>query len=216
MMKSDISNYRKSYLKGFLSKNGIFDNPLKLFNKWFDEISDTNLEIEINAMTLSTIDNDGFPRNRVVLLKYFSEEGFIFFTNYNSNKAKSILSNNKVSLSFFWEQMERQIIIKGSAFKTSDDVSENYFNSRPLGSKIGALVSAKQSSVIPSRSFLENKFEKIKKQFENSQISRPLNWGGFIVKPIEYEFWQGRENRLHDRIRYINKDSKWIIERLSP
>ena len=216
MMKSDISNYRKSYLKGFLSKNEIFDNPLKLFNKWFDEISDTNLEIEINAMTLSTIDNEGFPRNRVVLLKYFSEEGFIFFTNYNSNKAKSILSNNKVSLSFFWEQMERQIIIKGSAFKTSDDVSENYFNSRPLGSKIGALVSAKQSSVIPSRSFLENKFEKIKKQFENSQISRPLNWGGFIVKPIEYEFWQGRENRLHDRIRYINKDSKWIIERLSP
>ena len=216
MMKSDISNYRKSYLKGFLSENEIFDNPLKLFNKWFDEISDTTLEIEINAMTLSTIDNDGFPRNRVVLLKYFSEEGFVFFTNYNSNKAKSILSNNKVSLSFFWEQMERQIIIKGRAFKTSDDVSENYFNSRPLGSKIGALVSAKQSSVIPSRSFLENKFEKIKKQFENSQISRPLNWGGFIVKPIEYEFWQGRENRLHDRIRYINKDSKWIIERLSP
>ena len=215
-MKSDISDYRKSYLKGFLSENEIFDNPLKLFNKWFDEISDTTLEIEINAMTLSTIDNDGFPRNRVVLLKYFSEEGLIFFTNYNSNKAKSILSNNKVSLSFFWEQMERQIIIKGRAFKTSDDVSENYFNSRPLGSKIGALVSAKQSSVIPSRSFLENKFEKIKKQFENSQISRPLNWGGFIVKPIEYEFWQGRENRLHDRIRYINKDSKWIIERLSP
>ena len=215
-MKSDISNYRKSYLKGFLSENEIFDNPLKLFNKWFDEISDTTLEIEINAMTLSTIDNDGFPRNRVVLLKYFSEEGFIFFTNYNSNKAKSILSNNKVSLSFFWEQMERQIIIKGKAFKTSDDVSENYFNSRPLGSKIGALVSDKQSSVIPSRSFLEDEFEKIKKQFENSQISRPLNWGGFIVKPIEYEFWQGRENRLHDRIRYIKKDSNWITERLSP
>ena len=216
MMKSDISNYRKSYLKGFLSENEIFDNPLKLFNKWFDEISDTTLEIEINAMTLSTIDNDGFPRNRVVLLKYFSEEGFIFFTNYNSNKAKSILSNNKVSLSFFWEQMERQIIIKGKAFKTSDDVSENYFNSRPLGSKIGALVSAKQSSVIPSRSFLEDEFEKIKKKFENSQISRPRNWGGFIVKPIEYEFWQGRENRLHDRIRYIKKGGKWITERLSP
>ena len=216
MMKSDISNYRKSYLKGFLSENEIFNNPLKLFNKWFDEISNTTIENEINAMTLSTIDNDGFPRNRVVLLKYFSEEGFIFFTNYNSNKAKSILSNNKVSLSFFWEQMERQIIIKGRAFKSSDDVSENYFNSRPLGSKIGALVSAKQSSVIPSRSFLEDEFEKIKKQFENSQISRPLNWGGFIVKPIEYEFWQGRENRLHDRIRYIKKGGKWITERLSP
>ena len=215
-MKSDISDYRKSYLKGFLSENEIFENPLKLFNKWFDEISENNLEIEINAMTLSTIDNDGFPRNRVVLLKYFSDEGFTFFTNYNSNKAKSILINNKVSLSFFWEKMERQIIIKGRAFKTTDDISDKYFNSRPLGSKIGALVSSNQSSVIPSRSFLEDEFKKIKKQFENSKISRPLNWGGFIVKPIEYEFWQGRENRLHDRIRYNQKDNKWIIERLSP
>ena len=215
-MKSDISDYRKSYLKGFLSESEIFENPLKLFNKWFDEISVNNLEIEINAMTLSTIDNDGFPRNRVVLLKYFSDEGFTFFTNYNSNKAKSILINNKVSLSFFWEKMERQIIIKGRAFKTTDDISDKYFNSRPLGSKIGALVSPNQSSVIPSRSFLEDEFKKIKKQFENSKISRPLNWGGFIVKPIEYEFWQGRENRLHDRIRYNQKDNKWIIERLSP
>lgn len=215
-MKSDISDYRKSYLKGFLSESEIFENPLKLFNKWFDEISENNLEIEINAMTLSTIDNDGFPRNRVVLLKYFSDEGFTFFTNYNSNKAKSILINNKVSLSFFWEKMERQIIIKGRAFKTTDDISDKYFNSRPLGSKIGALVSSNQSSVIPSRSFLEDEFKKIKKQFENSKISRPLNWGGFIVKPIEYEFWQGRENRLHDRIRYNQKDNKWIIERLSP
>ena len=215
-MKSDISNYRKSYRKGFLLEHEVLENPLKLFNKWFDEISETNLEIEINAMTLSTIDNDGFPRNRVVLLKYFSDEGFTFFTNYNSNKAKSILKNNKVSLSFFWEKMERQIIIKGSAFKTSKDISNSYFNSRPLGSKIGALVSSNQSSVIPSRSFLEDEFEKIKKQFENRPISRPLNWGGFIVKPIEYEFWQGRENRLHDRIRYKKKDRKWIIERLSP
>jgi pyridoxamine 5'-phosphate oxidase len=215
-MKSDISDYRKSYLKGFLSENEIFDNPLKLFNKWFDEISENNLEIEINAMTLSTIDNDGFPRNRVVLLKYFSDEGFTFFTNYNSNKAKSILNNNKVSLSFFWEKMERQIIIKGRAFKTTDDISDKYFKSRPLGSKIGALVSSNQSSVIPSRSFLEDEFKKIKKQFENTNISRPINWGGFIVKPIEYEFWQGRENRLHDRIRYNKKDNKWIIERLSP
>ena len=215
-MKSDISDYRKSYLKGFLSESEIFENPLKLFNKWFDEISENNLEIEINAMTLSTIDNDGFPRNRVVLLKYFSDEGFTFFTNYNSNKAKSISINNKVSLSFFWEKMERQIIIKGRAFKTTDDISDKYFNSRPLGSKIGALVSSNQSSVIPSRSFLEDEFKKIKKQFENSKISRPLNWGGFIVKPIEYEFWQGRENRLHDRIRYNQKDNKWIIERLSP
>ena len=215
-MKSDISDYRKSYLKGFLSESEIFENPLKLFNKWFDEISVNNLEIEINAMTLSTIDSNGFPRNRVVLLKYFSDEGFTFFTNYNSNKAKSILIDNKVSLSFFWEKMERQIIIKGRAFKTTDDISDKYFNSRPLGSKIGALVSSNQSSVIPSRSFLEDEFKKIKKQFENSKISRPLNWGGFIVKPIEYEFWQGRENRLHDRIRYNQKDNKWIIERLSP
>ena len=215
-MKSDISNYRKSYDKGYLSESEIFDKPLELFNKWFNEITSNRIDIEVNAMTLSTIDNDGFPRNRVVLLKYFSDEGFTFFTNYNSNKAKSILNNNKVSLSFFWEKMERQIIIKGNAFKTSDEISDNYFNSRPLGSKIGALVSSNQSSVIPSRSFLEDEFEKVKKQFETCQISRPFNWGGFIVKPIEYEFWQGRENRLHDRIRYNKKDNKWIIERLSP
>lgn len=215
-MNLDISNHRKSYNKGYLSENEIFNNPLKLFNKWFNEIASTSVDIEINAMTLSTIDKEGFPRGRVVLLKYFSEEGFIFFTNYNSNKAKSILNNNKVSLSFFWEKMERQILIKGKSHKTSDDVSDNYFNSRPLGSKIGALVSSNQSSVIPSRTFLENNFKKIKKQLENSKISRPINWGGFIVKPIEYEFWQGRENRLHDRIRYNKKNNKWIIERLSP
>tara|TARA_S200000501_G_scaffold369475_1_gene409018 strand:+ start:7535 stop:8182 length:648 start_codon:yes stop_codon:yes gene_type:complete len=215
-MKSDISNYRKSYNKGYLSENEIFDNPLKLFSKWFNEISLTSLDIEINAMTLSTIDKDGFPRNRVVLLKYFSEDGFTFFTNYKSNKAKAILNNNKVCLSFFWEKMERQILLKGKSYKTSDDVSDNYFDSRPLGSKIGALVSSNQSTVIPSRSYLEKKFKKIKKQFENSEISRPLNWGGFIVKPVEYEFWQGRENRLHDRIRYTKKNNKWIIERLSP
>lgn len=215
-MKSDLSNYRKSYNKGYLSEEEIFDSPLELFNKWFNEVSSTCLDIEINAMTLSTIDKEGFPRSRVVLLKYFSEEGFTFFTNYNSNKAKSILNNNKVSLSFFWEKMERQILIKGESFKTSEVVSDNYFNSRPSGSKIGALVSSDQSSVIPSRFFLENKFKEIKKEFENSEICRPLNWGGFIVKPIEYEFWQGRENRLHDRIRYNNKNNKWIIERLSP
>ena len=215
-MKSDLSNYRKSYNKGYLLEEGIFDSPLELFNKWFNEVSSTSLDIEINAMTLSTIDKEGFPRSRVVLLKYFSEEGFTFFTNYNSNKAKSILNNNKVSLSFFWEKMERQILIKGESFKTSEVVSDNYFNSRPSGSKIGALVSSDQSSVIPSRSFLENKFKEIKNEFKNSKISRPLNWGGFIVKPLEYEFWQGRENRLHDRIRYNKKNNKWIIERLSP
>ena len=215
-MKSDLSNYRKSYNKGYLSENEIFDSPIELFNKWFSEVSSISPDIEINAMTLSTIDKDGFPRSRVVLLKYFSDDGFTFFTNYNSNKAKSILNNNKVSLSFYWEKMERQIIIKGQSFKTSEVVSDNYFNSRPSGSKIGALVSSDQSSVIPSRSFLENKFKKIKKKYVNSEIYRPLNWGGFIVKPMEYEFWQGRENRLHDRIRYNKKNNKWIIERLSP
>jgi pyridoxamine 5'-phosphate oxidase len=146
-----------------LSENEIFDSPIELFNKWFSEVSSISPDIEINAMTLSTIDKDGFPRSRVVLLKYFSDDGFTFFTNYNSNKAKSILNNNKVSLSFYWEKMERQIIIKGQSFKTSEVVSDNYFNSRPSGSKIGALVSSDQSSVIPSRSFLENKFKKIKK-----------------------------------------------------
>ena len=167
-------------------------------------------------MTLSTIDNTGFPKGRVVLLKYYSNDGFVFFTNYNSEKSLSIENNNKVSISFFWEKHERQIIIKGFAKKTSKEISTNYFNSRPKGSKLGTLVSENQSSVIESKQFLVDRFHELEDKYIDEEILRPENWGGYIIAPIEYEFWQGGENRLHDRIRFRFTDNNWTHERLSP
>ncbi|MAU48678.1 MAG: pyridoxamine 5'-phosphate oxidase [Flavobacteriaceae bacterium] len=215
-MLRDISNLRKSYTQNSLDEVNLPSNPFLLFDNWFNEVKSTNSKSEVNAMTLSTIDSNGYPNARIVLLKFFSNEGFIFFTNYNSNKATSIESNNKVSISFFWEDFERQVIIKGNAKKTNEDISSNYFNSRPKGSQIGALVSERQSSVIPSKDFLIEKFNSLIQEFENKDIPRPENWGGFIVNPVEYEFWQGGENRLHDRIRYKLVNNLWKIDRLSP
>ena len=215
-MLRDISNLRKSYTQNNLDEVNLPSSPFILFDNWFNEVKSTNSKSEVNAMTLSTIDSNGYPNARIVLLKFFSNEGFIFFTNYNSNKATSIETNNKVSISFFWEDFERQVIIKGQAKKTNEDISSNYFNSRPKGSQIGALVSERQSSVIPSKDFLIEKFNSLIKEFENKDIPRPENWGGFIVNPVEYEFWQGGENRLHDRIRYKLVNNLWKIDRLSP
>ena len=214
-MQRDVSALRKSYSKMSLSKNEVPDEPIKLFDKWFSEIK-LSTSLEVNAMTLSTIDNEGYPKGRVVLLKHCSDEGFIFFTNYNSEKSISIKNNNKVSISFFWEDQERQVIIKGFAKKTSEEISSNYFNSRPKGSKLGALVSENQSAVIKSKQVLIDKFNELKDEYKNKEISRPLNWGGYIVSPIEYEFWQGGENRLHDRIRFKLIKNNWLKERLSP
>ena len=214
-MQRDVSALRKSYSKMSLSKNEVPDEPIKLFDKWFSEIK-SSTSLEVNAMTLSTIDNEGYPKGRVVLLKHYSDEGFIFFTNYNSEKSISIKNNNKVSISFFWEDQERQVIIKGFAKKTSEEISSNYFNSRPKGSKLGALVSENQSAVIKSKQALTDKFNELKDEYKNKEISRPLNWGGYIVSPVEYEFWQGGENRLHDRIRFKLIKNNWLKERLSP
>ena len=213
---SDLSNYRKSYEKSELLESTITEDPINLFKRWFHEVEDFGGVEEVNAMTVGTIGLDGFPKSRVVLLKKFSEEGFIFYTNYNSEKGKAILENPKVCLSFFWHSMERQVIIKGIAKKTEPIISDNYFDSRPDGSKLGALVSA-QSTVIPSRDYLENELKKLEKEYENKPIVRPEHWGGFIVNPIEVEFWQGRANRLHDRIRYsLQEDYSWKIERMAP
>jgi pyridoxamine 5'-phosphate oxidase len=215
-MNNDLSNYRKSYEKSELLENTIPEDPINLFHRWFQEVQEFGGIDEINAMTVSTIGLDGYPKSRVVLLKKYSEQGFIFYSNYNSEKGKAILNNPKVCLSFFWHSLERQVIIKGTAIKVDDSISDSYFATRPDGSKLGAIVS-EQSQVIPNRGFLENKLKQLEEQYQGKIISRPENWGGFIVNPNEVEFWQGRPNRLHDRIRYkLNTNSIWKTERLSP
>jgi len=215
-MEEDLSNYRKTYQKSELSENEISDNPLELFQKWFYEVEAFGGDTEVNAMTVSTIGKDGFPKNRVVLLKKYTWEGFIFYTNYNSEKGKSIEENPNICLSFFWHSIERQIIIKGKAEKIAENLSDGYFESRPDGSKLGAWASD-QSEVVPSREFLDKRLSAFEKQFENKEITRPKNWGGYIVKPQSIEFWQGRPNRMHDRIKYtLQENYDWKIERLAP
>lgn len=212
----DLSNYRKSYEKSELLETNIPEDPINLFNRWFHEVEDFGGIEEVNAMTVSTLGLDGFPKARVVLLKQFTFEGFIFYTNYHSEKGRAIEANPNVCLSFFWHSMERQVIIKGVAEKTSKNTSDGYFESRPTGSKLGAIVS-NQSEIIPSRLYLEENLKKLEKDSEGKEILRPENWGGFLVKPIAVEFWQGRPNRLHDRIRYqLEDDFSWTINRLAP
>ncbi len=215
-MNNDLGNYRKSYDKGSLLETDISENPLELFQKWFFEVDQHFPQDETNAMTLSTLGEDGFPKGRVVLLKKYTHEGFIFYTNYESEKGKAIVAHPKVSLSFHWAGAERQVIIKGNAEKIATNLSDGYFESRPRGSQLGAHASL-QSTVVSSREVLENQLKTLEEKFENKSIPRPEFWGGFIVKPIEIEFWQGRANRLHDRIRYqLQSDLNWKIERLSP
>lgn len=214
-MTENLQDYRQNYEKGKLSKSSVDTNPLKQFQTWFSDIKKSKSVQEVNAMTLTTLGLDGFPKGRIVLLKKYDEYGFYFYTNYLSEKGKSIMHNEKVSLSFFWPSLERQIIIKGIATKTSKEDSENYFNSRPNGSKLGAIVSS-QSDVIENRKILEKKLNLLELEYAEKEIEKPAYWGGFLVAPISIEFWQGRPNRLHDRILYTFKEHNWVIERLSP
>jgi len=216
----DLSNYRKSYDKSELLESNIPEDPINLFNRWFHEVEDFGVSAasgdEVNAMTVSTFGLDGFPKSRVVLLKQFTYEGFIFYTNYDSEKGRAIANNPNVCLSFFWPSLERQVIIKGIAERISENISDGYFDSRPMGSKLGAIVS-NQSQIIASRTVLEEGLKQLEIELEGKEIQRPIFWGGFLVRPIEVEFWQGRPNRLHDRIRYqLQDDYSWKIDRLSP
>ncbi len=209
--------YRKSYEKGILSKAIMDPNPMQQFRSWFYEVKDRGGVDEVNAMTVSTIGINGFPKGRVVLLKKYDEYGFYFYTNYNSEKGKSIEKNNKVSISFFWPNMERQILINGIAEKTSEADSTNYFHSRPKGSQLGAIASP-QSHVVESREMLDQNLQKLEREFENKEIPKPSFWGGYLIRPVSIEFWQGRANRMHDRLRYTwnNEKEDWVIERLAP
>jgi len=215
-MSKDLSNYRKSYEKQELLESNCPENPIELFQTWFINADNSDIVNESNAMTIASIGLDGFPKNRVVLLKKYTWEGFIFYTNYNSEKGKAIAENNNICLSFFWEGLEQQIIIKGKAEKLAENLSDGYFESRPDGSKLGAWAS-NQSLVVSSRKELDENLSSFEKKFEGEEILRPKHWGGYLVKPISIEFWQGRPNRMHDRIRYsLQKDFSWKLERLSP
>ena len=215
-MVQDLSNYRKSYEKQELLETNCPENPIELFRNWFINANESAMVDEANAMTISSIGKDGFPKSRVVLLKKYTWEGFIFYTNYNSEKGKAMVENNRICLSFFWSGLEQQIIIKGTAEKLAPNLSDGYFESRPEGSKLGAWAS-NQSEVVASREELENNLASFEAKFKDQDIPRPLHWGGFLVKPVSIEFWQGRPNRMHDRIRYcLQKDFSWKLERLAP
>ena len=215
-MSKDLSNYRKSYEKQELLESNCPENPMDLFKTWFRNADDSKTVEETNAMNISTIGKDGFPKNRIVLLKKFTSEGFIFYTNYSSEKGLAIAENNNICLSFFWPGLEQQIIIKGKAEKQIENLSDGYFESRPDGSKLGAWAS-NQSTVVSSRETLEKSLASFTTAFDGKEITRPKHWGGYLVKPLSIEFWQGRPNRLHDRIRYLLEDDfSWKIERLAP
>ena len=215
-MAHDLSNHRKIYEKQELLESNCPKNPIELFQQWFLNADASELVDEANAMTVSSIGLDGFPKNRVVLLKKYTWEGFIFYTNYNSEKGKAIAANNNVCLSLFWPGLEQQIIIKGNAEKLAKNLSDGYFESRPDGSKLGAWAS-NQSEVVASRETLDNNLKSFEQKYQQKEIPRPEHWGGLLVKPISLEFWQGRPNRMHDRIRYtLQKDFSWKIERLAP
>jgi|TARA_B110000483_G_scaffold53541_1_gene66720 pyridoxamine 5'-phosphate oxidase len=215
-MSKDLSNYRKSYEKQELLEHHCPENPMELFQTWFTNADESDTIEETNAMNISTIGADGFPKNRIVLLKKFTSEGFVFYSNYASEKGKALEKNNHICLSFFWPALEQQIIIKGKAVKQAAQESDAYFESRPNGSKLGAWAS-NQSAVVSSRAELEESLISFEMKFKEKEIQRPKHWGGYLVKPVSIEFWQGRPNRLHDRIRYrLQKDFSWKIERLAP
>lgn len=214
-MRADIARLRQDYSHQSLLEKDVVSNPIEQFSLWWDQVLKAEIT-EPNAMTLATASSDSMPTARVVLLKGFDDSGFSFYTNYNSYKAKQLEENPKACLIFFWKELERQVRIIGLVEKLSDRDNDEYFNSRPEGSRIGAWTSP-QSEVIENREWLDNRYTTLVNEMGGTEVKRPPHWGGYIVKPIIIEFWQGRPSRLHDRIQYtLQENGGWKIERLAP
>jgi len=213
-VRKSINNLRREYKLNKLSEKTVQQDPLNQFEKWFKDVLKVGL-IEPNAMILATADNKAKPSVRVVLMKEYSREGFTFFTNYTSRKGQNLSDNSHASILFFWAELERQVRVEGLIKKISRTESKKYFDTRPLESRLAAWTS-EQSKMIPGRDYLEAKFQIFKRQFKGRQIPVPPDWGGFRLVPEYFEFWQGRESRLHDRICYKKVTKKWKIFRLSP
>ncbi len=214
-MAAAIADIRKNYSQKSLLEKDAEAHPVQQFSKWWDEAVNSAID-EVNAMTLATASSDGVPSARIVLLKGFDNGGFTFFTNYNSFKGQQLAENPKACLVFFWKELERQVRITGLIEKISPHVSDEYFNSRPAGSQMGAAASP-QSQVIESREWLDNHYKELESKLGGKQLQRPPHWGGYIVKPVIIEFWQGRPSRLHDRLQYtLVENGSWKIERLAP
>ncbi|MCU0369194.1 MAG: pyridoxamine 5'-phosphate oxidase [Cyclobacteriaceae bacterium] len=212
---STLADLRKEYSKETLDVSLVSQDPIRQFESWFDEALRAEV-LEANAMTLSTVTEEGKPSARIVLLKGIEQNRFLFFTNYQSQKGKELLNNPACALTFFWPELERQVRIEGIASRLDDKASENYFQSRPRGSQIGAWASP-QSVIIKDRALLEDRTKALELKFKGKDVlPKPHQWGGFSVEPLEIEFWQGRPNRLHDRIVYYQIDNSWVIHRLAP
>ncbi len=214
MIVPELQNIRQDYIKEALNEESVKLNPIHQFTSWMNEALHAKV-IEPNAMTVATVDSTGQPSARIVLLKNINEQGFVFFTNYNSHKGKDLAENNRVSLLLFWPELERQVRVEGKAEKLPFEKSESYFQSRPFGSQIGALASP-QSEVIPDRKSLTRKIEELEKEFQNKPVPMPHHWGGYLVRPDKIEFWQGGASRLHDRLQYRKTKDGWKVERLAP
>lgn len=213
-MNKDIASIRRDYQLATLDESSTSAHPMSQFEHWWEEAIASNID-EVNAFVLSTIDANRAPASRVVLLKGFTPEGFIFFTNYESSKGIEMATHPIVAINFFWKELERQVRITGSVQKIASSESEAYFHSRPLSSQIGA-ISSPQSQVIPDRAFLEKLVASNTEKYASGIVPLPPHWGGYIVHPTQMEFWQGRSSRLHDRIRYTVSNNEWIKERLAP
>lgn len=209
----ELANLRRTWSSRKLDESSVCNNPVDQFNLWMQEAIKAEI-LDPNAMTLATSDKDGKPSARIVLLKGIDEKGLVFFTNYGSKKSGDLLDNPKAAVVFFWKELERQLRVMGNVVKVSREESESYFKSRPYESKIGAWAS-KQSTIVPDRNYLEEKFDEAKKKFP-SDVPLPEFWGGFRIIPERFEFWQGRENRMHDRVVYQKKNNDWEIVRLAP